>query len=108
MSAGQKKPTAAAPVGTAYSSRRNELAEIRAAQTAPPSSGVAANAPVSRAMDDDDFEPTVKAASTPPPPPPPVATRPSQPSAPPSKPADERPGPVVRVVRMLVEPDLNH
>ncbi|WAQ82301.1 hypothetical protein PtA15_2A618 [Puccinia triticina] len=64
----KQKPTPPPPVGTSYTPMKNELAEIRAARTAPSAAPVPARAPVGRSMNDDDFEPTIKATSTPPPP----------------------------------------
>ncbi|KAI9613557.1 hypothetical protein H4Q26_010164 [Puccinia striiformis f. sp. tritici PST-130] len=62
----KQKPTPPAPVGTSYTPRKNELAEIRAARTAPSAAPVPARAPVNRYVNEDDFEPTIKATFTPP------------------------------------------
>ncbi|KAI9623168.1 hypothetical protein KEM48_009598 [Puccinia striiformis f. sp. tritici PST-130] len=62
----KQKPTPPAPVGTSYTPRKNELAEIRAARTAPSAAPMPARAPVNRNVNEDDFEPTIKATFTPP------------------------------------------
>ncbi|EFP94595.2 uncharacterized protein PGTG_20551 [Puccinia graminis f. sp. tritici CRL 75-36-700-3] len=92
----KQKPTPPAPVGTSYTPMKNELAEIRAARTAPSVAPVPARAPVGRNMNDDDFEPTIKATSTPPPPViptrPPATQAPAQPKSTQENDNEGRPG----------------
>ncbi|KAI7959476.1 hypothetical protein MJO28_003267 [Puccinia striiformis f. sp. tritici] len=79
----KQKPTPPAPVGTSYTPRKNELAEIRAARTAPSAAPMPARAPVNRNVNEDDFEPTIKATFTPPQPAIPARPPPAQAPAPP-------------------------
>jgi hypothetical protein len=85
---------------------RNELAEIRAARTAPSAAPVPARAPVGRNMNDNDFEPTIKATSTPSQPAIPSRPPPTQAPAPPKSTADNdndgRPGYVVGSTSFII------
>ncbi|KAH9807435.1 hypothetical protein DFH28DRAFT_863794, partial [Melampsora americana] len=78
----KQRPTPPAPVGTSYTPMKNKLAEIRAARTAPSTASALSRAPVSRAMDDDGFEPTVKATTISSSPPPPILSSRLTPKAP--------------------------